>query len=390
MTSFRKLYFVLLLFPILTGCLGATTGAVREIQPGERPDIASDEGGLWMAMDGVEHSLKTSGSLVTDAQLNSYVGDVVCKLAGPYCGDIRVYIVRAPHFNASMAPNGVLQVWTGLILRVQNESQLAYVLGHEIAHYLRRHSLSQWRDKHNKAEALVFLKIAANIAGHGYAGNIAQFIALASVFAYSRDHEREADELGFGLLLDAGYDPGQAANVWRNLIRERDASDEPEQLIFFSTHPATLERVETLEKLASKVVSSDTPLNVGAERFNGSVLRLRSQLLRDELRLRKFDQSQVVLQQLIESSVNLGELEFFQGELYRMRSEPNDEERAIEAYHKALAYEDVPLEVHRELGLLYMRSGKRDEARKALRNYITSNSDADDKAMIEFYLEQLE
>ena len=114
------------------------------------------------------------------------------------------------------------------------------------------------------------------------------------------------------------------------------------------------------------------------------------QLLRDELRLRKFGQSQVVLQQLIESGVNLGELQFFQGELYRMRSEPNDEERAIEAYHKALAYEDVPLEVHRELGFLYMRSGKRDEARKALRNYITSNSGADDKAMIEFYLEQLE
>ena len=56
-------------------------------------------------------------------------------------------LVRTPYFNASMAPNGMMQVWSGLLLRVDNEAQLAAVLGHEIGHYLARHSVERLRDE---------------------------------------------------------------------------------------------------------------------------------------------------------------------------------------------------------------------------------------------------
>ena len=123
---------------LLAGC---ATAPLEDIEPGERPSIESEEASLWMMMDRVEGNLKTSGRVVDDPALNAYVSGLVCRLAGPYCGDVRVYVVRAAGFNASMAPNGSMRVWTGLLLRSRNEAQLAFVLGHELGHYLRRHSL---------------------------------------------------------------------------------------------------------------------------------------------------------------------------------------------------------------------------------------------------------
>ncbi|MBP6194207.1 MAG: hypothetical protein KA451_07395, partial [Methyloversatilis sp.] len=77
----------------------------------QRPDIASDEGGLWALMDREEEKLKRSRFLLGDADLQRYVSDIACRLAGEHCPDMRVYVVRTPYFNASMAPNGMMQVW---------------------------------------------------------------------------------------------------------------------------------------------------------------------------------------------------------------------------------------------------------------------------------------
>jgi predicted Zn-dependent protease len=66
---------------------------------------------------------------VRDPALNAYVRSVLCKVTDDYCRDVRVYIVDVPYFNASMAPNGAMMVWTGTLLRVRNEAQLALVLG---------------------------------------------------------------------------------------------------------------------------------------------------------------------------------------------------------------------------------------------------------------------
>ena len=72
---------------------------------------------------------------VRDPVLNAYVRKVLCRTIGDaHCAPIRLYIIRTSQFNASMAPNGMMQVWTGLLLRMDNEAQLATVLGHEMGH----------------------------------------------------------------------------------------------------------------------------------------------------------------------------------------------------------------------------------------------------------------
>jgi beta-barrel assembly-enhancing protease len=379
----------------LLACVSCATpkgspGALADIRPGQRPAIDTEEAGLWMMTDRIEGRLRTSGRVVTDADLNAYVRDVVCKLATEYCQDIRVYVVRTPHFNASMAPNGTMQVWTGLILRAENEAQLAYVLGHELGHYLRRHTLQLWKDIRAKGNFFAFFQLAIAAAGFGYVGPIAELILLGSIYQFSRDSEREADEMGFELMAKAGYDPREASKIWEVLIRERKAAKDPEKIIFFSTHPTTEERVETLKELANKVVADGIDRFVGRERFLATTVAHRTDLLRDELRERDFARTQVVLDHLFESGAGLGVLHFYQGELYRLRGEEGDEKKAIAAYQKALEFSDAPAETHRGLGFLFLRAGDKSQARHALERYLAIRPDADDREMVKAHLQEVQ
>src|SRR3990172_2481936 len=380
---------------VLLGCVacatpGGSPGTLADIKPGERPALDSDEAGLWMQMDRLEESLRTSGRLVTDPGLNAYVREMVCKLVGPYCADIRVYVVQTPHFNASMAPNGTMQVWTGLVLRAENEAQLAYVLGHELGHYLRRHTLQLWRDIRAKGDFLAFFQLATAAAGFGYIGPIAELIALGSIYQFSRDSEREADDLGFELMAKAGYDPREASSIWEALIKEQKAAKDPERIIFFSTHPSTEERVQTLKQLGERAGADGVNRIIGREPFLAAVLPLRADLLRDELRQRGFAGTQVVLDRVCERGVGLGVLLFCGGELFRLRGGEGDERKAIASYQKALEFDDAPVETYRALGFLFVRVGNKAQARNSLERYVAIRPDADDRDMIKAHLQEMQ
>lgn len=365
-------------------------GALRDIEPGEKPEVSSDEAGLWMEMDRVEQKLKTSGRIVTDPDLNNYLHSIICKLAPTYCKDIRLYVVRTPHFNASMAPNGMMQVWTGFLLRAQNEAQVAFVLSHELAHYQRRHSLQQWRNLRNTTDALVFFQLATSAAGIGYVGDLSRLAAVAGVLAFSRDQEREADDIGFDRVVDAGYDPRESPKIWEAVIAEQKAADQPEHFIFLSTHPATEERANKLHSLATASHLNESELVRHREQYVDAVRRFRANWLRDELDKRDFEATQVILDRLFETGSAPGELHFFQGELYRLRNKGDDLAKAISEYHRALRSRQVPPETHRALGILYWRNGDTKDARVHFQHYLKANPSASDQQLIEAYLVQIE
>jgi predicted Zn-dependent protease len=374
-----------------TGCATPRggSGAVTDIAPGQRPAPDTDEAGLWMQMDRIEENLRTSGRLVTDEAVRTYLRGIVCKLAPEHCADIRLYVVQTPHFNASMAPNGTMQVWTGLILRADNEAQLAYVLGHELGHYLRRHSLQRWRDARTKTNVAAAFSIVAAAAGQGYLGSLAQLAALGSILQFSRDQEREADDIGFELMVRAGYDPREAPKIWEALDAERKAAKESGPLVFFASHPAADERTETLKGLAQKAHAPDRAWTDGRQAYVTAMHRLRPALLRDELRLRHFKRTQVLLERLLAAEPGSGPLHFYQGELYRLRNEDGDTGRALASYERALGAGGAPPETHRGAGLLRMRQGDKDTARAAFDRYLAEAPEAEDRAMIRSYLEQL-
>lgn len=387
MTRGRRALALAMAASLAAGC---ATQPVAEIKPGEKPPLDTEEAGFWMQMDRIEESVRTSGQRVRDPALNAYVREIFCDLSPDYCGDIRLYIVRAPGFNATMMANGTMQLWTGMLLRVQNEAQLAAVLGHELTHYLRRHTLQRWRDIRAKTDALVFFQFATAVAGLGVVGIVAQIAALGSIQSFNRDQEREADRVGFEMMAGAGYAPGQAPRIWEALIAEKEASYRPEGSLFFSSHPTSEERRETLAEMAAEFETAGSAL--GRKRFVEMTAGFRAEWLRDELRQRDFGALQVVIDNLKEAGANPGELHYFQGELHRLRDddEEDDAAKAVAAYEQAISLGGAPSEVYRALGLLHWSAARKAQAKAAFETYLATAAEAPDRAMIEHYLEQLE
>jgi predicted Zn-dependent protease len=389
----RRRAALLLLVALLAVAACATRrgapGALADLKAGERPAPDSDEAGLWMQMDRVEESLRSSGHLVSDPAVRGYLRGIVCRLSPEHCGDIRLYVVQTPHFNASMAPNGAMQIWTGLMLRADSEAQLAYVLGHELGHYLRRHSVQRWRDARTKTNVAAAFSVLTAAAGAGFVGSLAQLAALGSILQFSRDNEREADEIGFELMVRAGYDPRAAAKIWEALDLERRAGKDSEPLVFFATHPPTDERIETLKEMARKAATPPREWTDGREAYRAMLRPLRPTLLREELRRRDFARTQVLLERLLAAEPASGQLCFFEGELYRLRNDEGDPPRALASYERALTLGGAPPETHRATGLLLMRQGDRERARAAFERYMAEAPEAEDRSMIQSYLEQL-
>jgi hypothetical protein len=329
-----------------------------DLAPGQRPTADTDEAGFWMVMDQVENDLRSSGRLLGRPEVTEYVRGVACRLARGHCRDIRVYVIHRPGFHATMAPNGAMQISSGLLLRVQNEAQLAYILGHELGHFLRRHGVQRWRNARSYSDA-----------EHRY--------------AFSRDQEREADEIGFRLVTEAGYDPRQLVSVWQGNLREEEVGPRESKNVGPTSHPAPAERMATLASLADRASMDpghgDT---VGREPFLAVALPLRGVLLQDELSRREYAETQVVLDRLIEGGVRLGEVHFFQGELYRRRADKGDATKAVAAYERALEAGDAPPDTFRGLALCYAKLRDFSAARAMLDRYLAVRPEAPDREML--------
>lgn len=378
------------LFLTLGAC--ATTD-VAPITANSQPDRSSDEAGIWLQVERGEKQLKASAVVERDPALNEYVRGVVCQIAGDeFCKDIRVYIVKQPYFNASMAPNGVMQVWTGLLLRAENEAQMAFVIGHEFAHYRQRHSLQQWRELKNAANASLLFSLGVAVAGVPEAAVLGDFTLAARLYGYGRNKEREADDLGYGFSAAAGYDGRQAAEIWNYLISEVGSSDSKRKkkniarASIFSTHPVTSDRVSTLEALAKANPGGNV---VNEEKYIAMTAPFLAQWLDADLVRRDFGENLYLINHLLTRGKQQGLLYYRRGEAYRIRRQEGDREKALTDYRMAANFSDAPPEVWRQMGEVLRKSGQQKEAAAAFVTYLKKSPDASDKLFIEAYLARL-
>jgi predicted Zn-dependent protease len=338
-----------------------------------------------MIGDKAEAQIRTSPLLVKDPPLNAYLRKIVCKLSGPYCDSIRIYVLDIPYFEAAMSPNGTLQVWTGFLLRARNEAQLSFVLGHEISHYLMRHTTAQYRRLRDQAGAVAVLGALT-----GGLGSIAALGLRGSANAFSRDEEREADARGFELATAAGYDPAQSVELWQEELDEETAASKDKDFeVFAASHPATAERLATITAMAKAKGPERTNWTVGAESYDAVLRPFRLQWLHENLTLAHFDQSLALVQALLKDEPHSGELQYALGEIYRRRNADGDSAKALAAYSAAVAAGGVPDDVYRGLGLTSLKAGDKPAAKAALQKYLSLAPKSEDRAMIEFYLSQM-
>jgi predicted Zn-dependent protease len=336
-------------------------------------------------MDLEERKVRRSGFLIRDRQLNDYVNGIVCRLAGDHCPDIRVYVMQTPFFNASMAPNGMMQIWSGLLLRMTSEAQLAAILGHEIGHYFKRHSIERLRDAKSRSAFGQFLGIFL-----GGAGAVAQLALLAGMLAYSRDHEREADQIGVDLMARAGYAPIEASRVWEQLLEElkAGAADRDEywdQSVLFATHPPAEERKQNLAAAAATLGKDG---RTGESEYRSALERHRTLFLTDEIRRRQPAETRVLLNRMLAAMPDDGELQYYLGETYRLRAQPDDLNQAIAAFRRAEELKGAPPEVYRSMGLVHRQLGEQTQAETAFARYLELKPTAPDGALIRNYLKR--
>lgn len=213
--------------------------------------LISQDQEIQIGQQGAQQVVQEIG-LVNDQALQNYVQQVGAALAAkserpnlPWS----FRVVDDPTPNAFALPGGFIFVTRGLLDLMNNEAELASVLGHEIGHVTAKHSVTQMSQQQL---AQLGLGIGAILSP-----TVAQFGDLAAqglgllFLKYGRDDERQADDLGFRYALDQGYDVREMDDVFRSLQRLGEASKQSPLPTWLATHPGEAERIQTISaKLA--------------------------------------------------------------------------------------------------------------------------------------------
>jgi len=361
------------------------------VGPGYRP-TERDELGLWKEMDRVEEEIAGSNLLIDDPKVTGYLRDLIGTVGGPAAKDFRIYLARIPEFNAMMFPTGFAVVFSGLLLRMRNEAQLAGVIAHESGHFLRRHMIRSWRDQKRKSDIFAIGAMLAGVGGAGagvYLGDyvqLAQLGTILSLFQYSRAMEAEADAMGAKLIAETGYPPMEMANIWEQLIGEENASaryrgKHRRKGSMFDTHPSEGSRLADLKVDASEITIPGKVYDNHRARYLATIGSIRPMLLDDQVKLNDPGASQYLIETLAQDGWN-GLLRFYEGEVWRLRNRDGDDVRASQSYAAAVAYPDAPADAWRWHGIALMKQGRPAEAKAAFARYLTMKPDAPDAAWV--------
>jgi predicted Zn-dependent protease len=185
-----------------------------------------------------------------------------------------IKVIDSDEVNAFALPGGFFYVFSGLILRAQEESELAGVMAHEIAHVCARHGTKNATkgDILQLASIPLMILLPGGWAGYGIYEGL-QFAIPISFLKFSRNDEREADYLGLQYMYKSGYDPNSYITFFERILSDEKRS--PGSISkFFSDHPPTGERIENSEKEIAQILPARDTYVVTTSEFDTVKARL--------------------------------------------------------------------------------------------------------------------
>jgi predicted Zn-dependent protease len=251
--------------------------AIGNRNVGKGPNFYSLEREIALGKS-LAQEVERSSKMIDDPVVTEYVNRVGQNLVRN--SDARVpftiKVIDSDEVNAFALPGGFFYVNSGLILRAQEESELAGVMAHEISHVCARHGTKNA----TKGEAMQLAMIPLMLLGPGgWAGyGIYEAASLAIPVTYlkfSRDAEREADYLGVEYMYKAGYDPNSYVTFFERI--QADEKRRPGTIPkVFSTHPPTPDRIEATQKEIARILPSKPEYIVTTSEFDSVKGRLRN------------------------------------------------------------------------------------------------------------------
>jgi beta-barrel assembly-enhancing protease len=218
--------------------------------------------------------------IVGDPEVNRYInvlGDSIARLTSRSdIPDWKFYVVDSKEVNAFAVPGGYIYVNRGLIERTQRMDQLAGVLGHEIGHVVRRHSIKQMQQQQGANVGVTLACVLTRICD-SQAGQAAIQVGGTALFAkFSRSDETEADEEGIKNVVRAGISPNGIPEMFQILLNER-ASNPSAVEGWFSTHPMEEDRIANTRALISQISPSVLrSLTLDSKAFQSFKARVRA------------------------------------------------------------------------------------------------------------------
>ena len=374
-------YVVLTL--ILWAAAPVCTTAETRPSPAVVDGVESDEERLWRWSAAEQEVLDGSRFLYSDNVLNNYLEQIAKRLQPPEVWaqmPFKVKVLKNPHLNAFAFPNGALYIHTGILARMDNEAQLAALLGHEMTHCTHRHALRTFRYVRNRT--LLRTGVGESEVESAGLGTLGLRISRSG---YSQKFETEADLVGLQLMINAGYDPREALKLFDHLKRELEAENLKEPF-FFGSHPSLRKRIENCENFLKNTYEKGWHATENSEVF---LMNTREVILQNawlDLKAGRFQPAQRGAEKYLKSAPNEARPYYLLGEILRQRGEEDDAEKAKAFYEKALSLNPFYPDIYKAIGLLYYKEGKKALAKRSFETCLSLTPHRRDEAYILAYL----
>ncbi len=206
------------------------------------PETQIDQMGL-QAFD----NLKKQKTISNNSKYNQVASCITGAITRETGGNWEVVVFEDATPNAFALPGNKIGIHTGMLALVDNQDQLAAVIGHEIGHVLAKHSNERASQEMAVSSGMSIIQAVSapqTALGQTALGLLGVGAQYGILMPYSRVHESEADMIGVDLMARAGFDPRQSIGLWQKMER---ASQGRNPIEFMSTHPSHATRIQDLE-----------------------------------------------------------------------------------------------------------------------------------------------
>jgi len=313
--------------------------------------------------------------------------------------EIEIILVSEPTLSAWVYPYGDIAIHTGLLAGMENEAQLAAILGHEISHFIYRHSYRELvvdNQQSGLGKGLGLLLTAAVAAktgtvDTGLMDSVGGLYTGLVTNGYSRKLEHVADAGGLELMAEADYDRAEAIKAFEAL-KQNDVYGVVNVNTLWSSHPKLEDRIENLsddveqERRRKDYRPGIRPDSESYYRAIAPALLYNASL---DLRDRYFDRARNALQKYLAVEPS-AQAEFLVGETYRLAAlEGPDFEPRLAAYRRAVELDSGYAPAYREIGMAERQRGDAPAAAGALGRYVELAPEAPDAGIVRAYMEDL-
>ena len=339
-----------------------------------------DEQVLWRRAQEAQQTLIQGGKLSDNSSLAAYVNRVTAVLRPETCPSalkFKVYIINDPFMNAHAYPDGGIFITTGLLARLENEAQLAAILGHEMAHAIARDALRTYRQCSGA--------VGKNWSRSRSEGSEPSEELAECLKGVGRRRESAADACGLDMLVQAQYDPSEALRVFyhqKEALSIDGSSDRPTT----GFHLRWDERMQVVEQLLAASYKGADSGKHGKAAYTSQiqpVLLLNAGL---NLRLGRYRWARIDLERYLQIQPEDARAHFLLGESFQQQGGKTRIKNALQCYREAIRLDGSYVAPQKAIGMLYFKQGRKHLAGRFLQTALALSPDDKDRVYLADYL----